>query len=165
MNGIHGADTDPGHGHGSDREPYARLGAMVLLSFLAMYALMYAMVDQLANVFGNFNQVYMAGLMTASMVIIELSLMRSMYRRRRLNLAIMAVSAALLIAFWLSIRAQAWIQDEQFLRSMIPHHAGAILMCEQASLEEPEIQELCDAIVSSQRAEIELMKAQLQKER
>ncbi len=49
---------------------YARLAAMTVLSFISMYILMYAMVDQLANVYPNINQFYMAGLMTAPMVII-----------------------------------------------------------------------------------------------
>lgn len=51
---------------------------MTLLSFAAMYVLMYAMVDRFGNVFNNVNQVYMAGLMAAAMVLIELA-------RRRLS--------------------------------------------------------------------------------
>ncbi len=34
---------------------------------------------------------------------------------------------------------QAGIGDKEFLRSMIPHHSGAILMCEQATLTDPEM--------------------------
>jgi uncharacterized protein (DUF305 family) len=63
--------------------------------------------------------------------------------------------------FWLSIRGQLAITDRQFLRSMIPHHAGAILMCETAPIRDPEIKELCTAIVSSQQSEIDRMKAKL----
>jgi len=44
---------------------------------------------------------------------------------------------------------------------MIPHHAGAILMCERAPLQDAEIQALCRTIVSGQRAEIDQMKAKL----
>src|SRR3546814_9934097 len=57
---------------------YGRLMAMVVLSFIAMYALMYAMVNSFDNVFNNVNQVYMAGLMAAPMLLIELALMASM---------------------------------------------------------------------------------------
>jgi uncharacterized protein (DUF305 family) len=46
---------------------------------------------------------------------------------------------------------------------MIPHHAGAILMCEQASIVDPEIKELCGTITSSQQTEIDQMKAILQR--
>lgn len=37
---------------------YGRLLPMAVLSFISMYALMYAMVDRFANVFMNLNQVY-----------------------------------------------------------------------------------------------------------
>jgi uncharacterized protein (DUF305 family) len=55
------------------------------------------------------------------------------------------------------IRQQTAISDQQFLRSMIPHHAGAILMCEQAQIIDPQIEKLCGAIISSQQAEIQQM--------
>ena len=58
---------------------YRRFFIMIALHFIAMYIFMYAMVNAFDNVFNNFNQVYMAALMTASMVLIELPLMMSMY--------------------------------------------------------------------------------------
>lgn len=42
---------------------------------------------------------------------------------------------------------------------MIPHHSGAILMCEQASITDPEIIALCQQIISSQQKEITQMEA------
>jgi uncharacterized protein (DUF305 family) len=140
---------------------YGRLLPMAALSFVSMYVLMYAMVDRFSNVYVNLNQVYMAGLMTAPMIIIELALMGAMYGDMRRNFAIAVASAVVLIAFWVAIRQQTAITDRQFLRSMIPHHAGAILMCEEAPVQEPEIRKLCAAIVSSQRSEIDQMKALL----
>jgi uncharacterized protein (DUF305 family) len=44
---------------------------------------------------------------------------------------------------------------------MIPHHSAAILMCESASIQDPEITKLCEGIVSSQQAEINQMRAKL----
>lgn len=59
---------------------YRRLSLMFILHFIAMYILMYAMVHELArDVYNSLNQVYMAGLMTASMGVIEIALMGSMY--------------------------------------------------------------------------------------
>ncbi len=145
-------------------KPYLRLLAMAALSYIAMYILMYAMVDRLANVLPNLNQAYMAGLMTAPMVIIELVVMRPMYERRALNAAILVASVALLAACWFAIRDQVAIADREFLKSMIPHHAGAILMCEEARLQNPEIRKLCESIISGQQAEIEQMKALLGKD-
>jgi uncharacterized protein (DUF305 family) len=59
------------------------------------------------------------------------------------------------------LRQQTAISDRQFLRSMIPHHGGAILMCQEAPLRDARIVELCKSIVASQRAEIEQMKTLL----
>jgi uncharacterized protein (DUF305 family) len=140
---------------------YGRLLLMALLSFASMYVLMYAMVNAFANVYANLNQFYMAGLMAAPMVVIELALMGAMYGDRRKNVVILAFSLTLLITFWTFIRQQTAITDRQFLRSMIPHHAGAILMCQEAPIRDPEIKRLCGAIISSQQSEIDQMKAKL----
>jgi uncharacterized protein (DUF305 family) len=40
---------------------------------------------------------------------------------------------------------------------MIPHHAGALLMCEKASIEDAEIQQLCKTIIAGQQSEIDQM--------
>lgn len=123
-----------------NKNHYRSLLIMAVLSFISMYLLMYAMVDVFDNVYSNFNQFYMAGLMTAPMVVIELLLMGGMYPNKRANAA---------------------ISDRQFLKSMIPHHASAILMCERAPLHDAEIKALCKGIIAGQQAEIDQMKARL----
>lgn len=140
---------------------YKKLALMAVLSFLAMFILMYAMVNSFQNVFINVNQFYMAGLMTAPMVVIEIALMGMMYKDKKLNYSIMAMSLVLLIGCYFGIRQQTAVNDKQFLKSMIPHHAGAILMCEGANITDPEIKKLCESIVASQQAEINQMKAKL----
>lgn len=140
---------------------YRRLLAMVVLSYVAMYVLMYAMVNAFDNVFNNVNQVYMAGLMAAPMLLIELALMSRMYRNKAAN-AVLAIGAIVVMLFcWLGIRQQVAVSDQQFLRSMIPHHAGAILMCRKNRLADPDLQKLCVDIVRSQQSEIDLMKTKL----
>lgn len=133
------------------------------MSFIAMYVLMYAMVDALDNVYMNFNQVYMAGLMAAPMVLIELVVMRSMYHDKRLNALIGGAAVLAAVVFFLFIRQQTAISDRQFLRSMIPHHASAILMCNEAPIRDARIRRLCQDIISSQQAEIAQMKDMLGK--
>ena len=150
-------------GHREHAMAYGRLSLMAALSFVSMYVLMYAMVNTFANVYVNLNQVYMAGLMAAPMVIIELALMGAMYRDRRRNAVIMAGSLVALVMFWTCIRQQTVITDRQFLRSMIPHHAGAILMCQESVIWDPEIKTLCGKIVASQQAETDQMKGLLAK--
>jgi uncharacterized protein (DUF305 family) len=122
------------------------------------------MVNVFDNVFNSLNQVYMAALMTASMVLIELPLMSSMYKSKKLNTVIIAAGAIVLIGSWFGIRQQAAIGDRQFLRSMIPHHAGAILMCQQASIQDQEVRTLCNNIISGQQAEIDQMKTILSRQ-
>lgn len=144
---------------------YLKLALMTVLMFIVMYALMYAMVDRFTNVYSNLNQVYMAGLMTTPMVLIEMALMRAMYVQKRVNTFIVAASVVLGTASWFGIREQAAIGNEQFLRSMIPHHAGAILMCNETSANSAEIRQLCADIVAGQQREIAEMKMLLERER
>ena len=107
------------------------------------------------------HQVNMSALMSAPMVVIELIVMRMMYQDGRLNALIVLASVLVGGAMFFFIRQQAGIGDRQFLRSMIPHHAGAILMCRQASLEDPELKVLCQGIMSSQQREIDQMTTKL----
>ena len=143
---------------------YRHLGVMAALSFVAMYVLMYAMVASFDHVFMNINQFYMAGLMTAPMVIIELVVMRPMYDDKRLNAVIAAASVIFGVLMFVFIQQQTAVSDSQFLRSMIPHHSAAILMCREASLQDARILELCNAIISSQQDEVEKMVAILGRE-
>lgn len=145
-------------GHNGKENRYIRLAIMIVLSFISMYVLMYAMVNTLGNVYNSMNQVYMAGLMTAPMVVIEMLLMSGMYKNKKLNALLVAVSCVAGIAFFLFIRQQTAISDRQFLRSMIPHHSGAILMCDEASLQDQRIRELCKTIVTGQQQEIDQMR-------
>lgn len=142
---------------------YSRFLLMVILHFIAMYIFMYAMVNEFGNIFNSFNQIYMAALMTASMVLIEIPLMMSMYKSRKLNAIIIVIGLIILAGSFLFIRKQVAISDRQFLRSMIPHHAGAILMCKEAAIQDQEIKDLCKNILTSQQAEIDQMKAKIEK--
>lgn len=138
---------------------YLHLGIMTVLSFIAMYVLMYAMVDRFAYVYNNINQVYMAALMAAPMVIIELLVMRGMYADAQKNTAIVIVSVAVMALAFSFIRYQTAVGDAQFVRSMIPHHSGAILMCRGAKIDDGELKRLCGQIIASQQKEIDQMQA------
>lgn len=150
--------------HSNDKmhaKHYRLLLIMAVLSFICMYILMYSMVNEFSNVLSNVNQFYMAGLMTMPMLIIEVLLMNQMYKNSKLNAFVIGISAVGLIAFYFGIRKQVGVSDRQFLKSMIPHHAGAILMCNDANITDPEIKKLCEEIVASQEKEIAQMKAKL----
>ena len=138
---------------------YRRLALMAMLSFIATYVLMYAMVNTLANVYPSFNQAYMAGLMTAPMIVLELLLMGTMYKNRRWNVAIYIGASLFGLLCFLAIRQQSFVGDKEFARSMIPHHSGAILMCREADLSDPRLRKLCTTIVAGQQAEIDQLTA------
>ena len=66
----------------------------------------------------------------------------------------------ILVLSFVAIRAQTLVGDREFLHSMIPHHSGALTMCNRASIRDPEIRDLCfkpDGIVESQTREIAQM--------
>ena len=138
---------------------YRMLGLNLLASFVIMYLVMFAMIDGIADFYNNINMFYMTLMMVAPMAILMLAMMGSMYPNRRLNLALYAVFAIVFVAAFLAIRTQTAVGDQQFLRSMIPHHSGAILMCREAALTDPELVALCGRIERSQREEIDQMNA------
>jgi uncharacterized protein (DUF305 family) len=122
---------------------------------------MYAMVDRFSNVYSNLNQLYMAGIMTMPMILIELFLMGSMYPNQKFNRVIILSGIVLFGILFYFERKQTAIYDKEFLKSMIPHHAAALLMCKESHLQDPEIIQLCKNISASQQAEIDFMKAKL----
>jgi len=99
------------------------------------------------------------------MVVIELLLMSMMYTRKGWNVAILAASVVIGMGCFIAIRQQFLIGDREFLKSMIPHHSGAILMCGKAPIRDPEIRRLCASIIQGQQAEIDQMNAMLAKAR
>ncbi|MDF3075479.1 MAG: hypothetical protein K0S54_3146 [Alphaproteobacteria bacterium] len=138
---------------------YVNLVIELAIDFVIMYLVMYAMIATLDHFRFNLNNVYMTMMMVTPMAVVMLIAMRAMFPSRRTNLAIGAVAVLLFAASFYGMRAQAAIGDKEFLKSMIPHHSGAILMCEQANLADPEIVALCRQIVKSQNAEIAQMEA------
>ena len=161
----HDTPSDEGAKHGKMDHggAYKKLFWMLLISFISMFILMYAMVDRLANVIPNINQFYMAGLMASPMLIIELFLMGEMYPNKKRNAILVGIGVAAMFLFWFGIRKQTAVGDVQFLKSMIPHHAGAILMVEESNLVDPEVRKLGAQIIKAQEEEIAVMKAKIQK--
>ena len=103
----------------------------------------------------------MAVTMVAPMGLIMLAIMRGMFPNRPLNFGLAAAFVALFaLGVWLG-RTEALVGDEQFLRAMIPHHSRAILVCNEAEITDPEIEQLCGQIVATQREEIAIMEQML----
>lgn len=62
---------------------YRKLGVAVGINTVVMFLLTYALIDTLDHFVPNINRVYMAVMMSAPMVVVMLSVMRSMYPNRR----------------------------------------------------------------------------------
>ena len=155
-----------GHDHGQTspekaRQHYRMLGINLIVSLAIMYFVMFAMIASWGEFVQNINFFYMALMMWAPMGALMLLTMPAMYPNKRLNMALYALFAMAFILSTVGIREQSLVGDRQFLRSMIPHHSGAILMCEESSIRDAEIKRLCQGIIASQSSEIARMQAML----
>lgn len=147
-----------------NKNSYKTLTLTVGIHFFIMYALVYAGVNSLDDMFWfSTRNLYMAVVMVAPMVVLMLAFMHSMFENKKLNAILYLVFIFLFIAFFWFIRSQAFVGDKQFLQSMIPHHSSAITMCEEADITDPEIRTLCEKIISAQKEEISQMKSILQR--
>ncbi len=151
--------SDENGGMKMSKSHYSMFALNMAISVIVMYLGMFAMIYGWGEYYNNINMFYMAMVMAAPMAVLMLVMMGSMYTNKRLNALIYAASGLILILSFVGVRAQALVGDRQFVRSMIPHHSGAILMCERATITDPEIKALCGDIISSQKREIEQLKA------
>lgn len=148
----HGEHDEAGYGR-----PYLMFWLNMILGLAVMYVVMFTMIDGLGAYRNNLNMFYMAITMWAPMGIFMLATMPGMFPNKRLNVVLYLVLAALTATSFWATRAQALIDDRQFIASMIPHHSGAILMCREANLSDSELVTLCGEIAQAQREEIDQM--------
>ncbi|WP_134495938.1 DUF305 domain-containing protein [Microvirga pakistanensis] len=141
---------------------YARFGAMILMSTVVMFGLMYLNVYSLDHVYWSETRVYMALVMGATMAIIMLGFMLGMYSSNIVN---MAIFLGAMVVFGLAlylVRSQDTVEDVAWMKAMIPHHSIAILTSERANITDPRVRRLADDIISAQRREIDEMKTLIQ---
>ena len=141
---------------------YLRFAAMIGTSTVVMLGLMYLNTYQADHIFWSETRAYMALIMGASMAIVMLSFMLGMYKDRRRNIAIYAVSIIVFAVALYLVRSQQTVQQVSYMKAMIPHHSIAILTSERAEISDPRVRELADEIIESQRREIAEMKALIQ---
>lgn len=153
----------PSHTQHHKKSSYSNLVWMGVLHVPIMYAIMFAMVDTWNDIFQNLNTFYMSLMMAAPMVAVMPFMMKEMYPDKKKNAVVVLGSALVIVTAFLGIRYQSAIGDTQFIRSMVPHHSGAILMCREANIRDPELKTLCDNISKGQRQEIEQMNKILQR--
>jgi hypothetical protein len=137
---------------------YVRFGVVMAISLVVMFLLSMSMIRTLDHFYLNPSNFYMALVMVAPMGLIMMVAMKGMFPNKRLNAVLYAVFVVLFIGALALGRTETFVGDVGFLRSMIPHHSRAILVCQESSITDPEIKTLCDGIVKSQTEEIAQMK-------
>ena len=126
---------------------------MIATSMTAMFALTYSNTYRLADVKWSETRFYMTFVMGAAMAVIMLGMCTS----RKANAAIVCGSVLVFcIALWL-VRSQTTVEDESYMRAMIPHHSIAILTSSRADIDDVRVRALADAIIDAQKREIEEM--------
>ena len=145
-------------GGGHQRSMYLRFALMITTSTVVMLALTYTNSYAFDHVRWSEERLYMALLMGSAMAIVMLGFMwGSMYKSHRANLAIVAVALVLGCAALALSRSQALVDDQDYMKGMIPHHSIAILTSERADIDDVRVRELADQISDAQRREIKEM--------
>ena len=161
------ADANGGMSHAANAahaaHPYRKLFIELALDFVIMFFVMYAMIASTRHLYFNIGNVYMTLMMVAPMLALMILFMGKMYPSTSTNRLLVGLAALIFAVGWFGMREQLGVGDAQFLRSMIPHHSGAILMCDKAKLTDPETVKLCHNIVAAQEREIAQMQAILQR--
>jgi len=137
---------------------YARFAAMIAVSTVVMYGLMYLNTWALDHVFFSQTRLWMALLMGAVMAAVMLGFMWSMYKDTRTNAAIVLASAVVFAASLWLVRSQETVADASYMEAMIPHHSIAIMTSERAHIKDPRVRKLADGIIEAQVREIGEMK-------
>ena len=102
-------------------------------------------------------------MMGAVMAMIMLLFMWKMYENKKWNLAILAVSVLVFCGSLFMVRSQTAVDDVKWMKAMIPHHSIAILTSTNAAIKDPEVKELADDIIQTQKEEIEKMKEMIER--
>lgn len=143
---------------GSEGGGYGRFLAMIATSTVVMFGLMYLNTYALDHVFFSQTRMWMALYMGGIMAIIMLAFMLGMYSNRKANIAIFFGALVVFAVGVGLVRTQATVGDVAWMKAMIPHHSIAILTSKRASISDPRVRALADAIIDAQLAEIAEMK-------
>jgi uncharacterized protein (DUF305 family) len=142
--------------------PYLKFGAMIAVSTIVMFVLMYLNTYSVDHVYWSETRAYMALVMGATMAVIMLGFMLGMYSNRKANLGIALGSVAVFALALYLVRSQETVDEIAWMKAMIPHHSIAILTSERAHISDPRVRKLADEIIRAQRREIDEMKSLIQ---
>jgi peptidoglycan/LPS O-acetylase OafA/YrhL len=137
---------------------HLRFAAMIATSTVIMLLLMYLNTYALDHVFYSETRAWMALLRGATMAIVMIGFMWSMYRNRTANLAIGAGAVLVFAGALWAVRSQETVDDVAYMKAMIPHHSIAVLTSSRAHIRDPRVRALADEIIEAQVRETDEMK-------
>lgn len=137
---------------------YLRFAAMIAVSTIVMFGLMYLNTYTADHVFFSQTRAWMALYMGAVMALIMLGFMLAMYKNSRINIAIAVTSVAVFAGALFLVRSQNTVGDAAWMKAMIPHHSIAIMTSRRAHIKDPRVRKLADEIIEAQVREIGQMK-------
>ncbi len=137
---------------------YVKFGAMIVVSTILMFGLMYLNTYTADHVYFSQTRAWMAVMMGAAMALTMLGFMLNMYKNRQANIAIAITGAAVLFGALFLVRSQETVNDVAWMKAMIPHHSIAILTSRRAHISDPKVRALADKIIRAQVGEIAEMK-------
>lgn len=141
-----------------ENSSYLKFAAMMAVSFVVMYAVMFLNADVFDHVMLSTTRTYMTILMIAPMAVSMLLFMWKMYKNKVVNYIILVSSVVVFVATLFMLRNQTLIADVQWMKAMIPHHSSAIMVSQKAHLKDPEAIKLAEEIIEAQKREIAQMK-------
>lgn len=137
---------------------WGKFAAMIATSMVAMFFLMYQLIYSFDHATFSLNRL-VSSLVTGSvMTLIMLGFMWPMVRGGAVKVGVLIGAVVVGIAILLINRNQTLIGDEQFMKSMIPHHSIAINNARKSDIRDPRVQSLANAIIEAQVREIAEMK-------
>ena len=136
--------------------------AMIATSIVTMFVLKYSNVYETGHIWLSQTRMWMALMMGMAMIVIMLGFMWGMYRTFQTKVMVMIGALIGFALFLFLARSQATVDDQAYMKAMIPHHSIAIMTSARANISDPRVRKLADSIIAAQVKEIAEMKLLLE---
>jgi len=136
--------------------------AMIATSIVTMFVLKYSNVYETGHIWFSQTRMWMALMMGMAMIVIMLGFMWGMYRTFLTKVLVMVGAVIGFALFLFLARSQTTVDDQTYMKAMIPHHSIAVLTSRRAQISDPRVRELANAIIEAQVKEIAQMELLLE---
>jgi hypothetical protein len=133
---------------------WGKFTAMIATSVIAMFFLMYQLVYSFEHATFSLTRLVSSLVMGGVMTLIMLGFMWKMIEGVAVKAAVLVGAVVVGVAILAINRDQTLIGDEDFMKSMIPHHSIAINNARKSDIRDPRVRRLADEIIESQVREI-----------